>query len=326
MKKLIWLIIAAFLAASAISVATDYKGAGGQSVSVFIPLGTGSDEIIGQLHDMRVIRHPLIFKLYLGDDTAGFKAGIHEMREFMGYENAKVELERVVPMDRTVRVTIPEGFELSEIAARVEESGIVSREDFLRAAAEKYDHDFLSGIKTGDKYLEGYLYPATYDLAPSMSARQVITLMLDRFGVMLGGEYKSRIREMGMTVHEAVTLASIIEREAAAPDERAVISSVFHNRLKSADFRYLQSCATVQYVLEERREVLSEEDTKINSPYNTYLYPGLPPGPIASPGEESFKAALYPADTEYLFFVASGNGNRHIFSKTYEEHLKAQGR
>ena len=122
-----------------------------------------------------------------------------------------------------------------------------------------------------------------------------------------------------MTIDEVITLASIIEREAAGDEDRGKVSSVFHNRLDSKELPYLQSCATVQYILQERKSVLSIADTKIDSPYNTYLYKGLPPGPIAAPGLASIKAALYPEDTDYYYFVVNADG-KHLFAKTLKEH------
>ena len=133
--------------------------------------------------------------------------------------------------------------------------------------------------------------------------------------------YAERAEEMGMTMDEVITLASVIEREAQGDYDRKLVSSVFHNRLKSTDYPYLQSCATVQYVLKERKAVLSVADTKIDSPYNTYINKGLPIGPIASPGEKSIEAALYPEESEYLFFVLGSDGKHH-FSKTYSEHMQ----
>ena len=125
-----------------------------------------------------------------------------------------------------------------------------------------------------------------------------------------------------MTTHEVITLASMIERAAAVDSERKLVSSVFHNRLKSTQYPYLQSCATVQYILKERKDVLSKADTQIDSPYNTYIYPGLPAGPIASPGKASIEAALWPAETNYYFFVSNGDGTQ-TFSETYNEHLNS---
>jgi peptidoglycan lytic transglycosylase G len=145
--------------------------------------------------------------------------------------------------------------------------------------------------------------------------------MLNRFDQIFKDEYYDRVNNLGMSVNEVITLASIIEREAKVEKERPFVSSVFYNRIKSG--MLLQSCATVQYVLGERKEKLTYQDIAIDSPYNTYKFEGLPPKPIASPGKPSIEAALYPAESEYLFFVVSKNGEHH-FSKTYEEHLKAK--
>ena len=126
-----------------------------------------------------------------------------------------------------------------------------------------------------------------------------------------------------MTVHEVMILASIIEREVKIPEERPMISAVFHNRLNLG--RALESCATVEYVLGMHKPRLSQEDLQVPSPYNTYLHRGLPPGPICNPGEAAIRAALYPADVDYLYFVSEGNG-RHIFSRSLEEHVRAKHR
>ena len=166
------------------------------------------------------------------------------------------------------------------------------------------------------------MFPDTYQFTANMSAHDILQVMLNRFDEIYTDKYQARAAELGMTTDEVVTLASVIEREAASPDEARLVSSVFHNRLKSSDYPYLQSCATVQYVLKERKPVLSVADTKIDSPYNTYQNKGLPVGPIASPGKSSLEAALYPADTDYLFFVVGKDG-KTVFSKTYEEHLRA---
>jgi len=147
--------------------------------------------------------------------------------------------------------------------------------------------------------------------------------MLSRFDTIFNDEYKKRAEELKMSIDEVITLASIIEREAKLEKDRKIISSVFHNRLKNK--MLLQSCATIQYILKERKEVLLYKDLEVKSPYNTYKNPGLPPGPIASPGLKSIEAALYPDDTDYLYFFALNDGS-HVFSKTFKEHIQAQNK
>jgi UPF0755 protein len=170
--------------------------------------------------------------------------------------------------------------------------------------------------------LEGFLFPETYEMKVGASESQIAERMLSQFDKVFKDSYYERAEELGMTINEVVTLASVIEREAQLDSERARISGVFHNRINKG--WKLQSCATVQYILGERKEVLSYDDIAIESPYNTYINAGLPPSPIASPGEKSIIAALYPEDTDFMFFVASGeNDGSHIFSKTLKEHEKA---
>lgn len=318
MKRKVIAVLISIVIIFTLTVLLDFKGHGNNEVYVVIPKGSGASEIVGILKEKKIISYGFLFRLYLSGSSESLQSGYHLMRTSMGYADALAELKKIVPMYKTVKVTIPEGFELREIAALLEEKGIVSKSDFLSELQNgKFDYDFLP---RGNHY-EGYLFPATYDLSPEMTPHQIIEMMLGRFDIMLTDEYKARANELGYSINDIVTMASIIEREAALPAERPIISSVFYNRLNIG--MKLQSCATVEYILEKRKSVLSVDDTKIDSPYNTYLHPGLPPSPIASPGEESFKAALYPADTDYLYFVADGSGG-HRFSKTYEEHLSNQ--
>lgn len=302
----------------------DFIGFGKSEVLVNIPSGGNGSEITQILKDNGVILFETPFKVFSRMHASDFKAGVHKMKKNMGYLRAVSELKENGAAVNGVMVTIPEGFEMREIASLLEKKGICTADDFKRAAKKRYNYDFLKTIPARENYLEGYLFPDTYEFLPASSPETVINKMLSRFESMLSEEYLKRIDEMGMALHEAVTLASIIEREAALDSERAIVSSVFHNRLNSEQYPYLQSCATVQYILKERKKVLSNADTKIDSPYNTYINKGLPPGPIASPGEASFRAAIYPDKTDYYFFVVDNKGGHH-FSKTFEEHLRAQG-
>ncbi len=303
---------------TALIVFMDYKGLNGDTVTVTIPQGSGASAIVRQLKENGVIRFPRLFSQYIKKDAAHLRAGVHIFTKSMGYADTLAELKRDVPLENTVIITIPEGYEAREIGMLLEENGITTAADFSVACQDAHGrYDFLPA----DGKIEGYLFPATYELQKGSDTGAVVDKMLESFiAKMLTTENKKRAEEMGMSFHEALTLASIIEREAALDEERALVASVFHNRLK-INMR-LESCATVQYILEERKDVLSVSDTKIESPYNTYLYAGLPPSPIASPGEESLQAALYPADTGYLFFVANGSGG-HTFSETYAAHIQA---
>ena len=170
---------------------------------------------------------------------------------------------------------------------------------------------------------KGICSPTPTTLPPRRGEEAVIDRMLQRFADVINPEIRERARELGMSLHELITLASIVEREARLPEERPIIAGVFHRRLQLG--WKLESCATIQYILGEPKERLLTEDTRIPSPYNTYLHTGLPPGPIAAPGEAAIRATAYPEDTEYLFFCADKDGS-HIFSRTLEEHNQAKKR
>ncbi len=216
----------------------------------------------------------------------------------------------------THMVTIPEGYNLWEIADLLEQAGLVSREAFLSAAS---DEKLLKKLHIPGHTAEGYLFPDTYAFYKDMTPEEIITKMVNQFW-KVWEEFAPRAKELGLSVQQVITLASIVEKEALVPQERALIASVFWNRLKKG--MPLQADPTVRYALKKFRRPLSRRDLRVKNPYNTYLYFGLPPGPICNPGRESIRAVLYPAKTKYLYFVAMGNG-RHYFSCTLREHLKA---
>ena len=235
----------------------------------------------------------------------------------MSYGQVLKSLGKTV--SNSVTVTIPEGYELRQIGEILEKKNVCSAEEFFKAAEEEYkDYPFLKEIKDRENPLEGYLFPDTYNFEIGQAPRDVIRVMLDNFSNKAYKEYLKSNTDK--TLDEIIIMASIIEREAANDNERGKVSSVFYNRLKIG--MLLQSCATVQYIIKERKDVLSNKDIKIDSPYNTYMYEGLPIGPIASPGLGSIKAAIFPEDTDYFYFAATKDGERNVFSKTGEEHLK----
>jgi UPF0755 protein len=169
--------------------------------------------------------------------------------------------------------------------------------------------------------LEGYLYPDTYFFTYGVQAPEVLRTLVGHFWKVYNDSLKARTEELGWTVHQVVTLASIVEGEARVDSERALISAVYHNRLKRG--MLLQASPTVQFLLPDGPRRLLKRDLEIDSPYNTYRYPGLPPGPINNPGRKSLLAALWPAPVRYLYFVANGDGT-HTFSYTLAQHLRAK--
>jgi UPF0755 protein len=212
------------------------------------------------------------------------------------------------------QVTIPEGLAAQQVAQLLAERGLVDRDRFMGLLR---DRALLEGNGVEGGSLEGYLFPDTYRLVKGQGEDAIIHRMVRRFHEVFGPEEQARAGKLGMSVRDVVTLASLIEREAKVPQERPLISAVFHNRLRVR--MPLQSDPTVLYALSRFSGRLTKANLQAPSPYNTYLNQGLPPGPIANPGRASIMAALYPAATRYLYFVSRNDGT-HAFSKTLREH------
>ncbi len=291
-------------------------------VIVEIPSGAGLNAIAEVLHENGIIKHPKYFRMIAAQDSSRiYQKGRHTLNPSMSY--AAVLDKLIQPPDGgvsdVVKVTIPEGFELRHIAEELESKGLVSRDKFMNEVEKgSFDYDFIKNIKRKENRLEGYLFPATYTFEKGTSAHDIVAAMLKKFNEVVPPLVdKSDTR---LSLDEIVTLASVIEREAVDDSERGKVSSVFYNRMEKD--MTLSSCATVQYVIRERKPILSNEDIKIDSKYNTYKYKGLPVGPIASPGEKSVEAALHPDNTEYLYFAARMDGSGNVFTKTGEEHMR----
>ncbi len=297
-----------------------------EPVTVAVAEGESAQQIGEKLEAAGVIQSARLFRV---------------LAALMGLENSLVagdyEFENGVTAVTAVRrisqgltaalvVTIPEGLRLEEIGELLESRGIVSADEFLRAQGDIYQASFLDELPP-DSGLEGYLFPATYGFSRQAGGHQVVQQLLDAFDQRYDEEILPRLREQGRTLHEIVTLASIIEREARVPENRPLMASVFANRLEQG--WPLQADPTVQYALADDpasvrqfgywKRDLTAADLALDSPYNTYENLGLPPGPIANPGLDSILAALEPADTNYLFFFTRPDGTT-VFAETLEEH------
>jgi len=224
------------------------------------------------------------------------------------------------PTGNSERVTIPEGYNTEQIIALLVQKGIGSKEEFTKVITEDtFPYTFLNGAPKGSHRLEGYLFPNTYFIDIKTSPHAVIDLLLQQFAKELTPQVKKQLTTMKLTVPQWVTVGSMVEKEAEKESDRPLIASVIMNRLKVN--QPLQIDATIQFLLGTPKAKLYDKDLQIASPYNTYLHPGLPPGPIANPGHASMQAALYPAQTDFLYYVAKKDGY-HAFTKTYAEHLK----
>ena len=277
-------------------------------VRAVIPKGSSARQISLILKNAGVIRSRVFF---LALSRISGKAGDLKQGTYLFEKNHYVKIINMLQGGLTfrVKVTIPEGFSACQIAEKFQKEGVIS------------DKEHFYGL-TKDSNLEGMLFPETYYFEPNSAPEAVINEMTRQFRSVFNSSFTARAREINMTENEILTLASIIEREAREDAERPKISSVYHNRLKKK--MPLEADPTVQYALSEGsawKERLLYEDLKVKSPYNTYRRAGLPPGPICSPGKKSIEAALYPAHTAYLYFVADGNGG-HSFAETLKDHIK----
>lgn len=293
---------------------------------IVIPKGSTVKSISKILKDENMIKDSFVFELYckINEKSDKIKAGKYRISNSMEVPEIVEVLVSGKALIDTVRFTIPEGYNLAQIVDKINSLGVVSSESINEALkAGRYEYEFIEQIPDRENKLEGYLFPDTYEIYRDTTAEAIIKKLLGRFDDVFTEEFRKRAEELNMSIDQVVTLASIIEREAKLDSERKLISGVFHNRLKRK--MLLQSCATVQYLLKEPKEELLYEDLEIDSPYNTYKYPGLPPGPIASPGLAAIEAALYPEDTDLLYFFALDDGS-HVFSKTYNEHINAQNK
>ena len=223
----------------------------------------------------------------------------------------------------TISFTIPEGYTAKQIGDLLVKKNIVTRESWDQAVAANYDYTFLKGSPPGEKGLEGFLFPDSYIISEDTSARQILDAMLSHFELLWQQEFAALAKSRGQSINEVVTIASLIEEEARVSNERSIISGVIYNRLQRD--MLLQIDATILYCLPKHQEVLYYRDLEVDNPYNTYLYPGLPPGPITNPGKKSIEAALIPDKHNYLYYVSKGDGSHH-FSETYAQHLAAKGK
>ncbi|MBR2521493.1 MAG: endolytic transglycosylase MltG [Oscillospiraceae bacterium] len=295
---------------------------GDSEASVVILKTDDLEEITQKLKDAGMIKYKTLFKFYANYSKAMDKIqpGTYTLRTNYDYMALVSNMRTEIGRKDTVDVTIPEGYTVRQIFKILAENGVCLQEDLETIAADyDFGYDFLQGIAFGDyRRLEGYLFPDTYQFYQNDDPVTVIRKMLSNFDQRVTDEIRQLASSNGHSLRDVLIVASIIEKEAQVPQDRPLISSVIYNRLNSS-FGYLQIDATVIYAMGEHTDSLSYEDLKYDDPYNTYMYEGLPPGPIANPGLDSIKAAADPADTDYMFYALKSDGS-HYFSTTYEEH------
>lgn len=279
-----------------------------------IPVGSSFSDAARLLHQRNLIKNDWAFE-WMGRLLGADRSIIPGEYEFTG-GMAPVDVLDKITKGEIVQyaVTIPEGYSIEQIADILQEKGLVNKDEFIQLTQ---DPKFLARLNFQADDLEGYLFPDTYHFTQQVEPEVMVKIMLEQFKQVWTEQLQARAAELGMSVHQIMTLASVIEKETGDPQERGLISGVFHNRLRKKI--PLQSDPTVIYGLAHFDGNLSKEDLTVDSPYNTYRFRGLPPGPIASPGEASIRAALYPIPTNYLYFVSRNDGS-HQFSITLAEH------
>jgi UPF0755 protein len=307
-----------YLLASAV-----FGGGEEESVTVTVEQGDTLSSVADKLEEAGVIGSATVFKLesrVQGGETQ-IKVGEYS---FVPGEDSEQILETLSSGESVsaFTITVPEGLNLEQTARVVEGEGDIPAEEFESAAARTdYGYDFLEdpAIRT----TEGFLFPKKYEFERGVDATQVVNRLLRQYLLEKEGLDFARAQDrFNLTEYELVTVASLVEKESANPEERPLIAGVIYNRVRSG--MPLQIDATVQYALGKAKEDLKLDDLDVDSPYNTYRNPGLPPGPIASPGRESIQAALEPAQTDYLYYVLEADGEKHFFTDNYEEFLEAK--
>ncbi len=298
-------------------------------IVIEIPSGVGTETIASILYEEGLIQNELAFRFYtrINELDRGFIAGQYMLNPAMELAEIAALIHKGEVYHETFWFTIPEGFKVEEIAARLTEENLVEEEEFLSLARSPSENilssfPYLREIDSNEvKYLlEGYLFPDTYEITGELDEEEIIVLMMQRLDQIISSpDFVVALEESEYSLHEIITMASIVEREGRVDHERALIAGVFYNRLWIG--QPLESCATVQYVIGETKEFLTTADTMIPSLYNTYLHAGLPPGPIASPGQESIRAAFSPEESDYFYFnYKYDHTGEHYFSRTLQEH------
>ncbi|HET6351962.1 MAG TPA: endolytic transglycosylase MltG [Coriobacteriia bacterium] len=302
------------------------KVANGTPVNVTVSKGAGSEAIANQLADAGVVSNANLFLLSVKESGKGskLKPGAYKLAAGMPHDKI-IDVLVEGPAVKTYTVTIPEGWRIEQMAARYAAEAQIPEDEFLTLAktgAKEFagNHPYLADAYNGS--LEGFLFPKTYTIRDGSSARDVIEMMLDQFDKEIASVDLAAAAKKNLTLSDVVNIAAIVERETKLAEERPKVASVIYNRLHLK--MRLQMCSTVVYVLNKKEMRLTIAETRVDSPYNTYINAGLPPGPIASPGLSSLQAAAHPADTKYIYYVLTGKNGSHTFAKNNADFLTAK--
>ncbi|MFO8070171.1 MAG: endolytic transglycosylase MltG [Alkalibacterium sp.] len=306
-----------------------------EDIPIEIPIGSSRTDIARILEESNIIRSAFVFNYHLrftGEE--GFQAGYYLFSPSMSTDEIVTQLQdggTPIMEEASGSITIPEGFTVEQVAIVIEQQtdysideffDLIENEDFLAEKAEVFPNLLNETIYDNEEILyslEGYLYPATYELLEDTTLNELVTQMIDHMDQVLE-DYYTEIEAQETTVHKILTMASFIEREGITYEDRELISGVFYNRLDAE--MPLQTDVSITYALGEHQERITYDDLETDSPYNLYKHTGLGPGPVNNPSEESIKASLYPAETDYMYFLADLATKEVYFSESYEQHLE----
>lgn len=293
------------------------------TASVTVEAGESIGEVATELKDKGLIRYKYLFQLFASVTNKAEKitAGSYELSTEMDYSALLNNIGSTSAYRETVTVTIPEGYTVEEVFQLMDDKGVCSYDSLMDSAkTDQFNYDFLSDVKAeGSEQLEGYLFPDTYEFYKGTTAKSAISKMLYNFSTRFDEKMEAEMQLLGYSKNDIIIIASIIEKETDGSDQND-IASVLYNRLNNtwaSPRGYLQVDSTIQYLLEERKENLTQADLEIDSPYNTYRYPGLPVGAICNPGLTSIEAALEPNQTDYYYFMLGNDGSTHFFESEY---------
>jgi UPF0755 protein len=327
----IFFLIAAFaiFAFKDYASAINARGSNRDTRMIEIKKGDGAEKIAKNLFRAGLIKSPLYFKVFASISGLGkkFQAGEYELSGSSTIKELAVIFARGEVASKELEIRIIEGWSIQDIDDYLSKNGFADKGEFKGLASRplslwSFDFprpEFLSDAPS-DATLEGYLFPDTYRIFKGDKAEAIIKKMLDNFGKKISPEFKNAISQKASSLFSVITMASLIEKEVNKKDDRPIVSGIFYNRIESG--QPLQSCATLAYILGEKKPQYSLEDTNVDSAYNTYRHKGLPPGPIANPGLESIRAAIDPVKTEYNYFLTSSIDGATVYAATFEEHVR----
>jgi len=321
------LIVIAFISILGIKVSNDIKSPfklKNESVKFSVNEGDTLFNVVSKLKEKELIKNDFLFKVYIKNKNlnTNIKPGEYYLNSGTSIISFVEMLNKGSKESTLLKITIPEGYDIQQIAKLMEEKGIISSQEFINSCKKYKAPSYIKSNSKVKYALEGYLFPDTYEFNKNVTGKEIIDKMLSQFQLVITDIEKESNKKID-DLQKIITIASIIEKEARIDEDRAKIASVIYNRLNKN--MMLQVDATVLYALEEHKSKLSYDDLKIKSPYNTYVINSLPPGPICSPGSNSIKAALFPEKTNYVFYVLE-DVKKHFFTNNYNDFLKAKER